>query len=273
MPCSRLAYVSGTGGVEVQLDARGSALSGTAASVRGGAWSYSLTRRGISGVSRDAAEATLEVAFLDEAAADLFRRVSVRDVSEGTPGTLVARGEWEMRAYAVSVQPSAISPGWHVDQVKLVLLDGYWHRAHRLEFTPAPSSGGDGALDLPYGAPYDLMPPPPRRYVEASEWARSPVGFTIYGPVSSPSVEIGGNAYKVDVDVPSGSRVEVDPIARTAVLIGPDGSRENVFSRALRGEGSYIFERLPPGVSEVVWDESFGFDLTWHEEEGGVPWT
>ena len=85
----RLSYVPGSGGEPVCMDCPG-ALSGTADGLRGRAWSYTLGYRGVMGASRPARECPVEVAFLDESAADELRRVADRDVADGTPGTLVA---------------------------------------------------------------------------------------------------------------------------------------------------------------------------------------
>ena len=71
----------------------------------------------------------------------------------------------------------------------------------------------------------------------------------------------------------------VDPLAtpRSVTLVAADGSTTDVFAKARRGNGSgsgeYIFQPASPGVHEVEWDRSFGFDLTWYEEEGEPPWS
>ena len=39
-----------------------------------------------------------------------------------------------------------------------------------------------------------------------------------------------------------------------------------------KGGGSYAFQPLTPGVSEVSWDGTFAFDLTVFEQEGEPPW-
>ena len=44
-------------------------------------------------------------------------------------------------------------------------------------------------------------------------------------------------------------------------------------SRRGQGGGEYIFQPASPGTHEVEWDRSFGFDLTWYEEEGEPPWS
>ena len=101
----------------------------------------------------------------------------------------------------------------------------------------------------------------------------------LLGPVIDPSVRIGGNLYRVDVVVPEGGRLVVDPLAspRSVTLVNADGSTVDAFSKARRGDGlgggEYIFQPAPPGANEVGWDRSFGFDLTWYEEEGEPPWS
>ena len=76
-----------------------------------------------------------------------------------------------------------------------------------------------------------------------------------------------------------GGYLVVDPLAtpRSVTLVAADGSTTDAFAKARRGNGSgsgeYIFQPASPGVHEVEWDRSFGFDLTWYEEEGEPPWS
>ena len=60
-------------------------------------------------------------------------------------------------------------------------------------------------------------------------------------------------------------------------FVNADGSAVDVFAKARRGDGlgggEYIFQPVSPGDHEVEWDRSFGFDLTWYEEEGEPPWS
>ena len=71
----------------------------------------------------------------------------------------------------------------------------------------------------------------------------------------------------------------VDPLAtpRSVTVVGPDGSVTDAFPKSRRGDGlgggEYIFQPASPGTHEVEWDRSFGFDLTWYEEESEPPWS
>lgn len=274
----RLSYVSGTGGVEACLDCR-SALAGTAAGIRGREWDYSIGYMSLSGAARAARECSLSVAFIELSSADALRRLADRDMSEGTPGRLEVDG-WSQRAYVTKAEPSSISRSHVTMSLTVVLLDGVWRRCHTVSFEPLTASSGDGEfLDLPYDLPYDLGVPSTRKYFDGSEWGSAPLKFTIYGPAVNPAIRIDGNWYKADLTVPDGGYLVVDPLAspRAVTLVNADGSTVDAFSKARRGDGlnsgEYIFQPASPGTHEVDWDRSFGFDLTWYEEEGEPPWS
>lgn len=274
----RLSYISGTGAAEVCLDCR-SALAGTAEGVRGREWGYSIGYRSIAGAARAARECSLSVTFLDLAVADELRRLADRDVAMATPGTLAVDG-WTQRAYITAADPSSISRAHMAAKLTVVLLDGVWRKGHTVAFERLTAEPGDGdSLDLPYDLPYDLGVPSTRRYVDVGEWGAVPLRFVVYGPCVNPAVRIDGNWYRVDVTVPDGGYLVVDPLAtpRSVTLVAADGSTTDAFAKARRGNGSgsgeYIFQPASPGVHEVEWDRSFGFDLTWYEEEGEPPWS
>ena len=274
----RLSYISGTGAAEVCLDCR-SALAGTAEGVRGREWGYSIGYRSIAAATRAARECSMSVTFLDLSVADELRRLADRDVAMATPGTLAIDG-WSQRAYITAADPSSISRAHMAAKLTVVLLDGVWRKGHTVAFDQLTATSGDGEfLDLPYDLPYDLGVPSTRRYVDVGEWGAAPLRFVVYGPCVNPAVRIDGNWYRVDVTVPDGGYLVVDPLAtpRSVTLVAADGSTTDVFAKARRGNGSgsgeYIFQLASPGVHEVEWDRSFGFDLTWYEEEGEPPWS
>lgn len=274
----RLSYISGTAAAEVCLDCR-SALAGTAEGVRGREWGYSIGYRSIAAATRAARECSLAVTFLDLAVADELRRLADRDVSMATPGTLAVDG-WSQRAYITAADPSSISRAHMAAKLTVVLLDGVWRKGHTVAFELLTAAAGDGEfLDLPYDLPHDLGVPSTRRYVDIAGWGAAPLRFTVYGPCVNPAIRIDGNWYRVDVTVPDGGYMVVDPLAtpRSVTVVGPDGSVTDAFPEARRGNGlgggEYIFQPASPGTHEVEWDRSFGFDLTWYEEEGEPPWS
>lgn len=274
----RLSYISGTGAAEVCLDCR-SALAGTAEGVRGREWGYSIGYRSIAAATRAARECSMSVTFLDLSVADELRRLADRDVAMATPGTLAVDG-WSQRAYITAADPSSISRAHMAAKLTVVLLDGVWRKGHTVAFELLTAAAGDGEfLDLPYDLPHDLGVPSTRRYVDIAGWGAAPLRFTVYGPCVNPAIRIDGNWYRVDVTVPDGGYLVVDPLAtpRSVTVVGPDGSVADAFPEARRGNGlgggEYVFQPASPGTHEVEWDRSFGFDLTWYEEEGEPPWS
>lgn len=274
----RLSYISGTGAAEVCLDCR-SALAGTAEGIRGREWGYSVGYRAIAGATRAARKCSLSVTFLDLSVADELRRLADRDVSMSTPGTL-AVGGWSQRVYITAAEPTSISRAHMAAEMDVVLLDGVWRKGHTVAFERLTASAGDGDfLDLPYDLSYDLGVPATRKYLDVGSWGAAPLRFVVYGPCVNPAVRIDGNWYRVDVTVPDGGYLVVDPLAtpRSVTMVAADGSTADAFAKARRGDGlgsgEYIFQPASPGVHEVEWDRSFGFDLTWYEEEGEPPWS
>ncbi len=270
-----LFYVSGTGDVRIPMDDPTVILVGTASALRGRKWDYDLGRHSITSVNRSARDESISVFFTDGESADLLRRVADRDVINNTPGILETVGGWTQRAYIVECTPSDITEVHHSAKVSVVLLDGVWRRSHVVMFEPSKDGGGTD-LDLPYDLPYDLSAPPATKSVQVGEWSPCAVSITVYGSAINPYITIGKNRYQVDCDVPDGGFLRVDGISKSIVVTDKHGSTENVFGKARRGSGvgsgSYIFERIQPGESDVSWDGSFTFDLEWYEEEGEIPW-
>ena len=132
-------------------------------------------------------------------------------------------------------------------------------------------------LDYSYDYEFDYSKRAIIASVTPSVLTPSAVYLVVYGPAINPYVIVGDNTYQVNVTVPAGGYLTVDGRDKTIVLTLADGTVQNVFSSGVRGGGagggSYIFEKIPAGTSEVTYDGSFGFDLGWYEEEGEPPWS
>lgn len=135
----------------------------------------------------------------------------------------------------------------------------------------------DAYLDYPHNYEYDYQKTSSTGNITPSVLTPSDVYLAVFGPAVNPYVIVGGNRYQVNVTVPAGGYLVVDGRDKTIQLTLADGTVQNVFSSGVRGGGSgggsYIFERVPAGTSEVTYDGSFGFDLGWYEEEGEPPWS
>lgn len=239
-------------------------------------WDYKIGYRALATASRCARKVSFKAFFADMVQADAFRRCADTDMQKGTPGTICVN-DWSQRCFVVASEVDGIGGDFFAAKLTLVLLDGVWRRETTTAFVPVRGSADYEFLDLPHDLPYDLGATSPRQYVINPCYSGSPAKFVVYGPAVNPSVRLAGNLYQVDVTVPDGGYMDIDPLRRTITVVAADGTTMDAFSKAHRGSGvgsgEYIFERVPVGTSEISWDNSFGFDLTLYEEEGEPAWS
>ena len=107
--------------------------------------------------------------------------------------------------------------------------------------------------------------------------AAMPFQLVIFGPCTNPAITIGGNRYELAMTIPVGARVTIDSQTghKTITMTDINGDTTNVFDKTHRDQASneYAFATLPPGLQQVSWDESFGFDVEYWLEQTGLPWT
>ncbi|MBW3095339.1 hypothetical protein KIH75_08365 [Bifidobacterium sp. 64T4] len=272
-----LEYVSTATGGSIGFE--GPLYGETLTGLRGRAWDYSLSSRGLTGVTRKTREETVTVKIHDSPATlDLLARLADADMAAGSPGTLVADGEWETRAWIAKSEPQTITPTMVETQLTIVLADGVWRRRTTEHHDPRNDKAG-GDLDYPYDYPHDYAGMSILDTVTNATGMPQPVKLTIFGPCVNPYIIIGTNRYEVDATIPAGSRLEIDAASdsRTVTMISDTGLRTNLFAKAVRGagrgSGTYVFEPLPPGTSIISWAGGFEFDLTAIEERSEPPWT
>lgn len=239
-------------------------------------WDYTIGYRALATAQRGARKVSFKAFFADMAQADAFRRYADTDMQKGMPGTIYVN-DWFQRCFVVASEVDGIGGDFFAAKLTLVLLDGVWRRGTTTAFAPVRGSAGYEFLDLPHDLPYDLGVTPPRQYAINPGYSGCPAKFVVYGPAVNPSVRLAGNLYQVDVTVPDGGYMNIDPLRRTVTVVAADGTTMDAFSKAHRGSGAgsgeYIFEHVPAGTSEISWDNSFGFDLTLYEEEGEPSWS
>lgn len=239
-------------------------------------WDYEIGYRALATASRGAREVSFKAFFANMAQADAFRRCADMDMQKGTPGTIYVN-DWFQRCFVVASEVDGIGGDFFTTKLTLVLLDGVWRRGTTTAFVPVQGPADYEFLDLPHDLPYDLGVTTPLQYVINPGYSGSPAKFVVYGPAVNPSVRLAGNLYQVDVTVPEGGYMDIDPLRRTVTVVAADGTAMDAFSKAHRGSGvgsgEYIFEHVPVGTSEISWDNSFGFDLTLYEEEGEPAWS
>lgn len=191
------------------------------------------------------------------------------DIKTKKPGKIRC-GDWELDAYIVGAKKSSDIALLY--ELTIAPLDGVWRRKVSGRLI-TPENISSDYLDYPYDYEYDYQGYKSTTLVDTSNYYNSPVSIIFYGPCVNPFVICNGNKYQVDVDVPTGYRVEIDGVRKTVELIGEYGYAQNIFDKAHRGEGEYIFKTLPSGSFEVTYSSGVSTEFGWYEEDGELPWT
>lgn len=270
-----LKYVPGCGAAPVSFDGESGVWAGPAADIRGHEWSYTLGAAALTGRTLKAREASLTVLVLDNPSElDRMRAAFDADMAAGTPGQLVA-DEWSASCYITKSDVSSVTP--RVIEAKLtVALLTQWRRTVSHDFYPL---GNEMQLDLPTDLPADAGGSFAYSTLSVDGLVPVECALRVYGPAANPSVRIGNNTYSAAVSVPAGSQLLLDGIGadKKAWLIDEYGNRTNVTDRAERGTGqgcgSYCFQPVPPGVSQVGWTGGFSFTLDLAYERSEPAWS
>lgn len=240
-------------------------------------WSYDIDSGGAARLRREARESTLTV-YVDApseaagiAARERLETILDEGVPYGRPGTLRC-GEWYTRCLCVARRKD----NWWFDgrfleaELSLLRPSPSWTRDDIYEFRPDRSTKS-GWLDFPFDFPFDYSPNRAARAIAVDSAAPSDWRIVVYGPAKRPSVTIGGNVHRVDVDVPDGSLLIADSRDWSLILRDVDGVDADAFSSRIRGSegsGEYMWEPIRPGASSIAWNESFVWDLTVFVERG-----
>lgn len=94
--------------------------------------------------------------------------------------------------------------------------------------------------------------------------------IVIYGACEMPGITIGGHLYEVNVSVAANEYLTIDSVNKTIILTHTDGTTKNCFN--LRNRDSYIFQKMPVGLSDVSVSSNFKFDVVLLEERSEPKW-
>lgn len=268
-----LKYISASGQT-VEMDGP-DIWSGTALDMRANKWDYELGAKRIKHARRRAWAPSVDVVYRSPKDLDRAQSVFDADLTAGTPGTWCLKGCTQL-GYGLGFTPDNVTRSGVKGAQEIALLEGAWRQAEKVSLFPQ-SGDIDGTKVYPYPYPYMYGSSLGVRYVDLSDAASVAWQMVIYGHAVSPQLTIGPNVYQFDITVPAGGYLVVDTGgADPAVTLHTvDGAVMDMFDCAQRGDGpgcgAYAFERIAPGRHPVVWNDSFGVDLTLYHEWGCPP--
>lgn len=210
---------------------------------------------------------------------DALFDIACLDTEASMPGKLYIDG-WYAKGY---ISESTISKHQYEDNVAMYKLlfssdTPLWTKEH---FTTYYGATEAIWLDYPYDYPHDYGQPSGRGLINNPDIVSSEFKLEIQGFCSNPSIVIGSNTYRVDVVLQERELLIIDSmndgVRKTITKKDVYGNETNVFSLRhgdqKRGSGTYVFEKIPPGVSNVEWNGEFNFQITTYEQRLQRRWS
>lgn len=134
------------------------------------------------------------------------------------------------------------------------------------------SGSTEDYLDFPYDYPYDFKSELLSDTILNTGFVASNFRILVYGFSSAPSIYIAGHEYAVDVEIQTGEYLVIDSSQKTVTLYRTNGEAVNCYGK--RNKDSYIFEKIPPGSSQILSpDEFINFSVVLLDERSEPKWT
>lgn len=156
-----------------------------------------------------------------------------------------------------------------VAELTLTTDNPYWIKESKTAFVDVGEL--TTGLDYMFDYPYDYCAEVSRDTLINQNFVASNFKLIIYGACTNPAISIAGHTYQVNCEVKAGEYLTVDSMNKKIFLTNSNGTVINVFNN--RNKESYIFEKIPSGVNDVVWTDDFGFDVVLYEERSEPKWT
>lgn len=231
------------------------------------AWSMDVddSYNTVRSVSRSVESRKMKVVTYSMAARKRLYEVPAVDVDAMRPGRLYV-GDWYLVCY---VTASSVSGWWYADgvssyEVEVTVVDAQWRKD--VPYVLTERYDGGAGLDFPYDFPHDFGYSNVITTVNNTGFRPADAVIKVYGPTDSCEVTVAGNVYSVGVSLEVGEYVTIDTYERTVRVTRLTGDVENAFPDVegdyFEGSGSYVFERIPVGLNEVIWSGTSDLDLT-----------
>lgn len=206
-----------------------------------------------------------------ELALDSVRDYFEFDVANVSPGTLVI-GDWYVKGFVISSSTSEYGENYIKNAVTLYCPYPFWIKEKKYSFYKAESGGSDAGLDFPFDFPFDLGSDMDYLSGNIENDLLLPAQFKmiVYGPIVNPMVTIGGQIYRVFTTVSANEYLVIDTREQQIYRVTRNGLRINEFNN--RDKEHSIFEPIPSGNNSVIWNKTFGFDVTLYQERSEPKW-
>lgn len=242
-------------------------------------WVYSTIGGQISGFSMDdIREYSVPVRIIHPDAAEAVRlknrlfEVMEYDIVHQSAGKLYI-GDYYLKCFCFASEKSEYAKhGYLALLLKFVTDKAKWIKEVNYSFYRDYEAKNPSVyLDYPYDFQYDYA-------VDQSGYAileqdgieGADFIVKIEGPVSCPSFYIADHEYNVNAEISTGEYLVIDSLRKKIYKVKQSGEIENQFH--LRNRDSYVFEPIPNGTVAMLWNASFGFELTIYVQRSEPAW-
>lgn len=187
------------------------------------------------------------------------------DIRHKTPGKLIW-GSYYLMCYVLeSITKPTKAITQTENEISIFSPYPFWLQDYNIDFPKQEQQTGGQFLDYNIGYNYDYTPPKTgERNIARSFPFESDFRMTIFGEAVNPRVTINGYTYAMLMTVEAGEYLTIDSKAKTIVLHQSDGTEVNAFD--YRNKAETVFQKIPGGNLNVIWDSSFGVSLTIYQE-------
>lgn len=184
----------------------------------------------------------------------------------------VVIGDYYYRCFVTKSQKKNYHFGKHYAIFTLTLVSDFpfWVKETTHIFRKTTEAKGKN-LDYPHDHSFDYFSGMGNKEMVNTDFWSTNFRMIIYGACKNPAVYVNGHAYQIFDVLENGEYITIDSITKKIYKTAVDGTQTNVFN--LRNRDSYIFEKIPPGSSKVIWLGEFGVDITLLEERSEPKWT
>ncbi len=201
---------------------------------------------------------------------DHLFEVFEKDIIAKQYGKIVV-GDYYLRCFVTDSSKSGYLTSAEYMELELVIQTDLPNWAREITTNFLTTSTDEGFLDFPYDFPYDFKNGLSVGEVYNAGLISTDFKITIYGVVVNPVIYIGNHEYSVNVEVAKGEYLTIDSVQKTIILTKNNGTKVNCFN--LRNRSSYIFQKIPSGVSTVATgDVDFSFSITLLEDRSEPRW-
>lgn len=245
-------------------------------------YEWAVTSKGnrIANLSRKVSKRTLPVYILCEdekkglEARNNLLEVCEQDVLALEHGQIII-GDYYFKCFVTKSSKSDYQAHKNFMSLKLTLTTDYpyWVSEVQQSFLKtAEGGGGNGnGLNYPFDYEFDYLSSISNTEINNDNFVPSNFKMIVYGACNNPSIVINNHTYQVDCTINAGERLEIDSTTKKIYVVENDGTIKNQFNN--RNKTSYIFEKIPSGVSGVTWSGDFDFDIILMEERSEPKWT